>query len=263
MAQVIDNITINARQAMPKGGTIFITAENIAQNAPLPHTLKPGPYVKIVMRDQGCGIAPDNLPNVFDPFFTTKEHGSGLGVATAESITKKHSGAITIDSTIDVGTTVSIYLPALPNVHLHGEDTHGQSGEGHGSVLVVDDEEIIRRSCEKMLTHMGFTAFAANGDREAAAVVGAQSHAGRPIGVAIIDLTLKNSMSGVDVIKQLKAIDPVIVAIVSSGYSDDPVLADPVRSGFQGALYKPYTYEDLKKAVCDAMEIYNSGHHIA
>jgi PAS domain S-box-containing protein len=258
LAQVIDNLVINARQAMQKGGTLEIAAENVPDGADLPLALTRGAYVKVTVRDEGSGISPDNLPKVFDPFFTTKKSGSGLGLATAHSIMVKHGGHISLESVQGKGTTVTLFIPALAGVRpVHEEETE-RSQPGHGTVLVVDDEEIICRSCEGMLKLMGYSVFIARNDHEAVDTVRGRLAAGQPVSVAILDLTMKSSLGGVEILSQLRDIDPMIICIVSSGYSEDPVLSDPARYRFQGVLRKPYTYGDLEKVVRAAFALYES-----
>jgi CheY-like chemotaxis protein/anti-sigma regulatory factor (Ser/Thr protein kinase) len=258
LAQVIDNIVINARQAMSNGGTIEIVAENVGDGAALPQGLSSGAYVKVTVRDQGSGISPDKLPKVFDPFFTTKKSGSGLGLATAHSIMMKHGGHISLESVQGQGTTVTMFIPALAGVHPVHEEETVLPQEGRGTVLVVDDEEIICRSCKGMLNLMGYSVYTAHNDHEAVDTVKGRLAAGQPVSVAILDLTMKSSLGGVEILSLLRDIDPMIICIVSSGYSEDPVLSDPARYRFQGVLRKPYTYGSLEKVVRAAFALNES-----
>jgi signal transduction histidine kinase/ActR/RegA family two-component response regulator len=256
LAQVIDNVVINARQSMPGGGKVWISAQNIAPGAGVAQPLRPGAYVKITVRDEGSGIKPEHLAKVFDPFFTTKEKGSGLGLATAHSIMAKHCGHISVESIVGKGATVTLFVQALPGAVVKAKLESPPAAAARGSVLVVDDEPIIRQSCENLLKHMGYTAFAAADNGEARRIVTRRKEAGMPVAVVLCDLTIKNSSGGVAILADLRTIDPAIVGIVSSGYADDPVVAEPQRYGFQGVLRKPYSYEEFAKALGAAFELH-------
>ena len=158
MGQVINNLVINADQAMPDGGVISVTAENVTINDSDLRPLPAGRYILIAIQDQGEGISPHNLAKIFDPYFTTKERGSGLGLATVYSIIKRHQGHLEVESTEGAGTVFRLYLPAsdkeIEPVQNTGTETNPRGGSGR--ILVMDDEEIIREIAREILNHLGY-----------------------------------------------------------------------------------------------------------
>jgi len=251
VSQVIHNLTLNAQQAMPEGGIIRIRAENITIEEGRDHLLRSGHYVRIVIRDFGIGIPKENLPKIFDPYFTTKQKGSGLGLSTSYSIIKKHDGYITVDSELGHGSTFSIYLPARPDAVIpKGNETiEIQSLIGRGRVLVMDDEEIIRDVLNEMLRRLGYETALAKEGAEAVALYRHAMASGRPFDVVIMDLTIPGGMGGKEAIQKLREIDPNVRAIVSSGYSNDPLGADFVQYGFSDFVAKPFRLEELGRVM--------------
>ena len=253
--QVISNIVINASHAMPQGGTVIIAGENIeiepgnAFGTPLP----PGPYIKISIQDHGTGIAKKNLPSIFDPYFTTKATGSGLGLATAHSIIEKHDGFISVQSQKAKGTTFHIYLPASTD-EIHGPiDQAEQITEplfkGRGKVLIMDDEEMIRNIVGDMLKHMGYEPdFAKDGVEARKKYLDAMEKHDR-FNAVIMDLTIPGGMGGKEAVKEILKIDPHAKVIVSSGFSNDPVMADYKSYGFSGVVAKPFMLQELNSAL--------------
>jgi PAS domain S-box-containing protein len=250
IGQVFQNLIINAIQAMPAGGTIEIHAANHKQEA-AGKPLLPGNYVKITIRDQGLGIPAEYLPKIFDPYFTTKQSGSGLGLATAYSIIKSHHGEISVKSTLGVGTTFHIYLPASDRkiVLLPGQDKAWLGGKG--KILVMDDEEMVRQVLERMLANLGYEAELAQDGAEAIEKFSEAEKAGDKFAAVILDLTVPGGIGGKETMEKLLKIDPQVKAIVSSGYSDDPIMADPKKYGFSGVIAKPYKVMDLNKILHD------------
>lgn len=252
LSQVIHNLIINADQAMPQGGVITIKARNIVDSAILPPSLKPGNYVEITVTDTGIGIPPQHLPNIFDPFFTTKQKGSGLGLATTYSIISKHDGVIEVESTVDVGTTFRIYLPASSRPV---EDREGQSDmavRGAGRILIMDDDESIRMVAGIGLSELGYEVSFANDGAQALEMYKSAMGAA-PFDVVIMDLTVPGGMGGREAIAQLRQIDPHVVAIVSSGYSNDPVLANYEEFGFKGFVPKPFRIQKLSQVIGEVL----------
>ncbi|MCL4493140.1 MAG: ATP-binding protein [Nitrospirae bacterium] len=250
MSQVIQNLIINAQQAMPEGGIIKVSAENITLEKDGDLPLEKGNYVKIIIEDQGIGIPEEHLNKIFDPFFTTKEQGSGLGLATVYSIIKKHNGHITVSSRAGAGTTFSLYLPASWKEEIMTEETgESVSFEGTGRVLVMDDEEYIREFVSDMLSHFGYTVDSAKNGGETLDLYKRAIESGRPYDVVIMDLTVPGDMGGRETMMKLVEIDPGVKAIVSSGYSSDPILAEFRKHGFSGVLAKPYKSEELLAAL--------------
>ncbi len=254
ISQVVNNLIINAEEAMPDGGTISIRAENveIPENARIAG-LEPGPYVKTSVTDGGSGIAADDLPRIFDPYFTKKERGSGLGLTSTYSIIKRHQGQITVQSEPALGTTFTFYLPASSKPIVEKEAKQQELFSGGGRVLVMDDELIIRESLGELLGELGYEAeFASDGKQAVASYKNAFS-SGRPFDSVIMDLTIPGGMGGKEVIKELLVFDPEVTAIVSSGYSKDPVMANYQEYGFSAVLAKPLRLEEVARVVNDTV----------
>lgn len=253
MSQVIQNLIINADHAMPDGGVIQIEAENMSVDTSHGLPLKSGRYVKVSIQDQGTGIHPDNLSKIFDPYFTTKQKGNGLGLATTYSIIKRHEGHITVQSTLGMGTTFEFYLPAVEKGE--SETVVEESGilQGSGRLLVMEDEEDIRDILGTMLVHLGYEVDFANDGAVAIELYRQAQEAGQPYVATIMDLTIPGGVGGREAIHHLKELDPNVVALVSSGYSNDPVIADPEQFGFKGMVAKPYNLSDLGKALDRAL----------
>ena len=252
--QVLYNVILNAKQAMPQGGVVEVRAENLPSDAGLPPLLPQGRWIKITLRDQGCGIPADQLPKIFDPYFTTKASGSGLGLAIAYAIVAKHDGRITVTSDIGVGTTVSLYLPASTHPLVSTPDRPRPSVIWQGMVLVMDDDEAIRDVLVDMLTQLGYQSQCARHGAEAIALYQQARDAGQPFTAVLLDLTIPGGMGGKETIVHLQAIDPQVCAIVSSGYANDPLMANFSAYGFRGVLSKPYTVEGLNEALQRAIE---------
>jgi len=249
MNQVINNLIVNALQAMPEGGTIKVGAENIIVGAGQDLPLKEGKYVKISIEDEGIGISKAHLQKIFDPYFTTKQKGSGLGLAITYSIVRQHGGYIDVESDLGVGTKFSIYLPAS-SANMAAKERPGKEIiGGEGKVLLMDDEEVVRDVAGEMLKHMGYTVeFAKDGIGAIDLYIKARS-SGRPFDVVIMDLTIPGGMGGKEAIKRLREIDPSVKAVVSSGYSNDPIMADFRSYGFSGIVAKPYKIEELGRVL--------------
>ncbi|MFC1718487.1 PAS domain S-box protein [Candidatus Poribacteria bacterium] len=252
--QVIGNLLINSKQAMPKGGIIRICAENVTVDERHDLPLQPGEFVKISIADQGTGIPQEHLQRIFDPFFTTKHEGNGLGLATSFSIIQKHNGHITVESRLGVGATFHIYLPASAEEALAvAEEEQGKPIMGAGRILVMDDEMQIRDLVSHMLSGIGYKVTTAVDGAEAIEIYKEAMESGDPFDAAIIDLTIPGGMGGKEAVQKLTEIDPGINAIVSSGYSNDPVLANFREYGFKGVVSKPYKVTELSEILHGAM----------
>lgn len=248
LAHTLDNLLINARDATEEGDTVTVTAENAEICDPLGLSLAPGRYVSIRIEDTGCGIPVDIKERIFDPYFTTRNNGSGLGLTVAHTIVRNHGGALTIDSADGGGTTAEVFLPANPGLQDSASAPPSESSESSGlNIIVMDDEERVRETLIRMLEALGNHAHAtADGEQAVRDYVDARRR-GAPFDGLIMDLTVPNGMGGKEAIEELRRHDQSVRAIVSSGYSSDPVLADFSAHGFCGVLRKPFTLEELRR----------------
>lgn len=257
LGQVIQNLVINAVQAMPGGGVVTIGAENVQLRAGDPEAppLPPGRYVCVTVADTGVGIAREHLAKVFDPYFTTKEQGSGLGLATAYSVVRKHEGHIEAESEPGLGTVFSIWLPAAaPAVDPQAPSRTGSRSPFQARVLFMDDEPAIRTMAGIFMERLGFACEAAADGAEAVRLYERAMAAGRRFEVVIMDLTVPGGMGGREAMERLLQMDPGVCAIVSSGYSRDPVLANFRAHGFRAILPKPYGLEQLRKVLASVVD---------
>ena len=259
IAQVVQNIVLNASDAMPGGGMVEITVGN-ARVARAGKPLLPdgGKFVTVAVRDTGVGISDGNLSRIFDPYFTTKQKGSGLGLATSYSIISNHGGAIEAVSEAGKGSLFTIYLPAgeEDGEKTDGQETHAASaradGPGQkmkGKVLVMDDDEIVRDVAVKMIEGLGHEVQSADSGEEAIRKFRQAADAGKPFDVVILDLTVRRGMGGEEAVKNIREIDPAVKTIVSSGYSDNMVLSNYRSYGFSAFLNKPYMIGSLRDAL--------------
>jgi len=247
MVQVINNLVINAVQAMPDGGVIRVIVENIEIDAMTHiHSFQPGAYLKISIADEGIGIPEKNLPYIFDPYFTTKQTGSGLGLATSYSIIKKHNGYLDVESS-GLGTTFYIYLPASFVVPVITPPKEADILKGAGKILLMDDEEIIRNNTGEMLSQIGYQVQLVEDGAGAIDLYTRARESGKPFDVVIMDLTIPGGMGGEKTINKLIKIDPEVKAIVSSGYSNAPIMSNYLEYGFCDIVIKPYQIEELHK----------------
>jgi signal transduction histidine kinase/ActR/RegA family two-component response regulator len=249
ISQVIQNLVLNSEQAMPEGGTIGIDAANVTLEARNALGLPAGRYVKSSVKDHGIGICPEHLEKIYDPYFTTKELGSGLGLTTVYSIIKRHDGAIAVTSTPDVGTQFDVYLPASEETLGIEPVSRPDQITPKGLVLVMDDEPPVAKTLCLMLKRLGFETVSCLNGADCIHEYQRIEASGRAIAVVILDLTVPGGMGGVETLKRLRAQDPSLRAIVSSGYSNDPVMADYKTHGFQAVVVKPYGMEHLAEAL--------------
>jgi len=246
--QVFHNLIINAMQAMPGGGTLTVTARNMTLRGENSMKLPGGSYVRLSFADQGCGISDEDLKRIFDPYFTTKPTGSGLGLASAQSIIARHGGHIGVSTVIGKGTTFTIHLPSTGEPYVEQQNasvTHVSGVHTGGSVLVMDDEMMIRDMATDMLKYLGYQVTTCENGVEAIALYKAAMESGAPFSAVIMDLTIPGGMGGKEAAEQVLAIDPKACLIVSSGYSNDPVMSDYGSYGFTGAVAKPYKITEL------------------
>jgi PAS domain S-box-containing protein len=240
LSQTINNLVINAKQAMHQGGLIKVGARNLvlARDTTLP--LPPGNYIEITIEDQGIGIPKENYGRIFSPYFSTKKNGSGMGLATAYSITKKHNGHITFESTPGKGTIFFVYLPAiiteLPEIKTGDNLIH----KGNGRILVVDDEESILKLLQIVLHRAGYEVELTRDGEEGVEKYISAAKAGKTPDAVIMDLTMPGGVDGMEATRKIHAFDPAAKVIVSSGYSTDPIMAEYKKYGFDAAVSKPY-----------------------
>ncbi len=249
MGQVINNLIINADQAMPNGGVISVTAENVTIDTSDLLPLPAGRYILVSIQDQGEGISPENMSKIFDPYFTTKERGSGLGLATVYSIIKSHQGHLDVASTEGVGTLFRLYLPASER-EIEPAEKKGPEADlsaCSGRILVMDDEEIIREIAREVLNHLGYEIEVCEDGKSALVLYREALNSGNRFDAVIMDLTIQGGMGGKETMKALLDIDPTVKGIVSSGYSNDPILAHFREYGFSGMVSKPYTVRELQE----------------
>jgi PAS domain S-box-containing protein len=254
MSQVFYNLIINAVHAMPDGGTIRFTVNNVELAEQEIPTLGPGPYLKISVQDSGTGIGEEHLQRIFDPYFTTKPKGSGLGLTSVYSIIKRHEGHVIVESRPGQGTTFHIYLPASRNKAVSNNAEEVVIADGQGRILVMDDEQVIRELSGEMLHSLGYEVEFARNGMEAVEIYRKALDADTPFKAVVMDLTIPGGMGGKDAIRKLRALDPNVTAIVSSGYSNDPVMADYKRYGFKGVITKPYSIENFSKTLSEVIK---------
>ena len=241
IGQVLHSILLNAREAMPEGGIVDVHAENVDSPADA------GPRVRISIRDYGPGIPADRLPRIFDPYFTTKPGASGLGLATAYAIVARHNGHIAVDSEIGQRTTFTIELPATYATPAPLEPAVPQMQAGTGRILVMDDEEAIRNLLRAVLTKIGYEVETARDGAEAIALYEEAKSSGKRFDAVLLDLTVSGGMGGIEAAAKLKEVDPSAKLIVSSGYSDAPVMSDFASYGFDAVIPKPWTAVELSE----------------
>jgi len=244
--QVIENIVINAKQAMPIGGTLKIKAVNCTIGAHWPG-LTPGRYIKISITDTGVGIQPELLQKIFDPFFTTKQSGHGLGLSTSFSIVNKHGGTIQVESVLNQGSTFYVYLPAVNDIPTALSLKDSTSDTGGGLIIVMDDEKIIRDTTSALLRAIGYMVECKERGEEVLAFYHELLKQNRNVMAMIFDLTIPNGMGGKATITELRKLNKDVPVFVASGYAEDPVMSNPKEHGFTASICKPFRLDELKK----------------
>jgi nitrogen-specific signal transduction histidine kinase/CheY-like chemotaxis protein len=260
IGQAIHNLIINAAESMPSGGTISIDFNNTV----IDHStgaLPVGRYIDIAISDHGTGIAEENIEKIFDPYFSTKgkgdHRGTGLGLSISNSIITNHGGEITVNSRIGKGSTFHVRLPATddtasavpPRERIHRDGGSSVAVHGHGKILVMDDEAMILEVAGNLLRHLGYDVEFASAGQEAIEKYTAARDAGTPFDAVILDLTIRGGMGGQETIRKLKQLDPDVKAIVSSGYSDNPVIANYTEYGFCEMVAKPYEMAEFSRTL--------------
>jgi|GEM_PF-4699928 len=245
VGQAVNNLVLNAVQAMHNGGVVHISADNVLVSNDDKIPLQPGKYVRLLFEDHGVGIPAEILPKIFDPYFTTKDQGNGLGLAASHAIILNHRGSIQAKSQVGKGTSITVYLPAtqaaLPTV----EGTLPIPQAEGGRVLVMDDEIALQNLMAILLQDAGYLPTITSDGEEAIQVYRAAREQGEDFDIVILDLTISGGMGGRETLRHLMDIDPDVQAIVCSGYSNDPIMADYQNYGFKGVIAKPYTVHDV------------------
>lgn len=254
MAQAINNLVLNAIQAMPGGGRMGIECENVVlREDGEVFSLKKGRYVKLTVSDTGNGIPKEHLPRIFDPYFTTKEHGSGLGLATVYAVIKSHDGHVTVESWPGEGTAFSIYLPAsekqLEKKPVYAGRPAAQSAQLRRKILVMDGEEEIRNLLSNILSGLGYRASAAGSGKEALSLYKEAMEAGAAFDAVILGIKINNGQEAVRLMRELKRLDPDVRALASCGYSDYSAMSGVIESGFIEFIPKPFRISDLSRAM--------------
>jgi PAS domain S-box-containing protein len=247
IGQVVYNLLINADQSMPAGGVVRVALDNCSLVENEVAALQSGPYVRISVADQGCGIPPENLSRIFDPYFTTKEAGTGLGLTSIYSIVKKHGGEVVLSSKVGEGTQVKVYLPASPEGRVEEKAPETPSvPTTAGYVIVMDDDENIREVAGEMLSYFGYRFTLCTCGEEAVALFKAEQERGVRPDAIIMDLTVPGKMGGLEAASLILDLDPSARIIVSSGYSHDAAMSDFKKHGFSEALHKPFSMEEMR-----------------
>jgi PAS domain S-box-containing protein len=251
VGQVIDNIVINAQQAMPLGGVIELRAENIIIEKDPGRALSEGHYVKISVTDQGIGIPESIITKIFDPFFTTKPKGHGLGLATCYSIIRKHGGCIEVQSQQGKGSTFHVYLPAIFSETIIESKKTLSNHSGKGMFLVMDDEPVMRDTIGAMLSSFGYIPVLKENGSDIIDSFESLYKDKYPVSGMIFDLTVPGAMGGKDAVEIIRKTDRKVPVFVMSGYTDDPVMANPAEFGFTASICKPFSKNDFSKLLND------------
>lgn len=259
ISQVVNNLLINADQAMPRGGTITLRLRNLrVRHAEVP-SLDSGEYVCIEVRDEGTGISPENLKRIFDPYFTTKDSGNGLGLASSYAIINSHKGTITVDSSVGHGSIFRVYLPKSTRPLQAKAEAHKATEKnkpsketihhGKGRILVMDDMEAMMMVAGEILTVLGYEVEYSTNGEEAVAAYKAAKEDGNPFDAVVFDLTVPGGMGGEEASNLLKEYDPGLIAIASSGYTTSNVMSDYKNSAFAAVVPKPYRIKEMSDAL--------------
>ena len=254
--QVVNALMINAREAMPRGGTLKLSARNVEFADKTSPILPEGRYVKILIADRGTGVPDEIVPKIFDPYFTTKPFGTGLGLSISYSIVKKHGGMLHLESSSPEGAKFAFYLPAAEG-KLSVPAARAQPGNSqfnHQRILVMDDEAAIRELTSQLLGTLGYEVTTAPDGLEAVRLYDRALRRGEHFQAVILDATIRGGMGGVATIERLRDLDPEVNAIICSGYSDEAALTEFLAYGFRGALPKPFTRRELADALQKTLE---------
>ena len=250
ISQVVQNLIINAKQAIVGGGSIEVTCSNINRKVDrFPQILKGNKYVQVTISDNGQGVPEEQLGKIFDPYFSTKKEGSGLGLAVCHSIITKHEGLITAKSKAGKGTSFSFYLPVAEDANTATDVLPSSPIKGSGKIMIMDDEKIVCEVASAMLTHLGYEVVIASDGEEAIKMYTDLQQTVSPVELIIMDLTIPGGMGGEEAGRKILEIHSEAKIIVSSGYSNDPVIANHKKYGFAAALKKPFQISEISEIV--------------
>ncbi|MES2508036.1 MAG: ATP-binding protein [Verrucomicrobiota bacterium] len=254
ISQVLQNLILNGIQAMPQGGYMDVDAENTDIGIGQDEVLKPGPYVRVTVRDRGCGIAPENMERLFKETFTTKPDGNGIGLTTCKLFIKAHEGDIRVSSRLNVGTEFSVYLPAVPAMTAHAGSSEKDHApvplkKGRGRVLIVDDEDDLRKVANLILKRCGYDVVECDNGQDAVKIYHSLARTGTPPDVVLMDLTLRGGMNGGETAEEILRFDPEARLVVTSGSVNEDVQLTYLEKGFVGVLPKPYEAGELTQVV--------------
>ncbi|MBU1565713.1 MAG: PAS domain S-box protein [Proteobacteria bacterium] len=257
IGQVIQNVVLNASQAMPKGGAITVSCENLSSSEGTnggyhfhPTLLEQGKFVKICIQDNGIGIPANVIDRIFDPYFSTKQEGSGLGLSITHSIINNHDGYVSVESTPGAGTAFTFCLPASNQILEEKQEDEGvRTSSSQLKILVMDDEEMVRKVVKTMLMRLGHEVGLAEHGEEAIKMYRHGLETKQRFDLVLMDLTIPGGMGGKDAAREILSLDPDAKIIVSSGYSDDPIISKYDEFGFCAAIVKPYLLKELSKVV--------------
>ena len=245
IAQVIESLIANARQAMPLGGTVDVSISVVQINLGASLPLSVGTYTKISIKDAGVGIPLENMQKLFDPFFTTKTEGTGLGLASSFSIVKRHGGHLEVESELGNGTVCSVYIPHDAESLAEPRNTTSNRPTRQGRILVMDDEDSVRRVTCSLLMRLGYEVVPAADGGEAIEIYRRTLTSGNRFAFVILDLTVPGGLGGRETLASISEMDPNVIAIATTGYSNDPILANPEAYGFRAGLAKPYSRQEF------------------
>jgi nitrogen-specific signal transduction histidine kinase/CheY-like chemotaxis protein len=251
MSQVIQNIVLNASHAMPEGGIVAVTCENVTSGDYSDFPLLPkGRFVKICIQDKGVGMPANVVDKIFDPYFSTKHGGSGLGLAITNSIINKHKGHISVESSPGVGATFTLYLPASEQEKAPSQKSEVyKKASSQAKILLMDDEQMVRAVAKEMLMKLGHEVELSENGKEAIKLYMEAINTNNKFDIVIMDLTIPGGMDGKEAVQEILNLDPDAKVIVSSGYSNDPVMANFKDYGFCSAIVKPYRLQELSKVI--------------
>jgi CheY-like chemotaxis protein len=267
LRQVLSNLLINACQAMPDGGVVQTGVENVELGESEVGELPAGRYVLTTVRDRGNGIPEENLKKIFDPYFTTKKTGSGIGLATCLAIAHRHGGTITVESSLNAGTEFKVYLPACgaereaASMRQEEDQSTGNRSRnrkqqviaGQGCVLVVDDQDAVRQSAQRLLEKLGYRTIAAADGQQAIELYRQHARTAEPVSAVLLDMTLPGGLDGEEVKDEIRRMDGSARVIATSGWFDDGAENQLLNQGYVGVLPKPYAVEELSQTMHEAL----------